>query len=153
MKTISKNIIALCLIFTSTLLYAEDLVMLRSSQPFPETMSNLQQVIKQHGYVVSRVQRVDIGLTKMGYKTDKYRVVFFGKNKELQKLSDDYPELTAYLPLKIAIFSEGTETLLVTSDPIKFTEMFPDKALTEHFSRWSNDVVAIFSDMRKLDDN
>jgi len=89
----------------------------------------------------------------MGYKTDKYRVVFFGRHKELQKLSDDYPELTAYLPLKIAIFSEGTETLLVTSDPIKFTEMFPDKTLKEHFSRWSTDMVAIFNDIRKRDDN
>ena len=153
MNAISKIIVALFLISLSTLLQAEDLIMLRSGQPFPETMSSLQQVIKQHGYVVSRVQRVDIGLTKMGYKTDKYRVVFFGKHKELQKLSDDYPELTAYLPLKIAIFSEGTETLLVISDPIKFAEMFPDKVLKQYFSRWSNDVVAIFNDIRKLDDN
>lgn len=153
MNAISKIIVALFLISLSTLLQAEDLIMLRSGQPFPETMSSLQQVIKQHGYVVSRVQRVDIGLTKMGYKTDKYRVVFFGKHKELQKLSDDYPELTAYLPLKIAIFSEGAETLLVISDPIKFAEMFPDKVLKQYFSRWSNDVVAIFNDIRKLDDN
>jgi len=145
--------LVLFLLGNSILVHADNLMMLRSSQPFPETMSNLQQVIKQHGYVVSRVQRVDIGLTQMGYKTDKYRVVFFGRHKELQKLSDDYPELTAYLPLKIAIFSEGTETLLVTSDPIKFTEMFPDKALKQYFGRWSNDVVAIFNDMRKLDDN
>lgn len=145
--------LVLFLLGNSILVHADNLMMLRSSQPFPETMSNLQQVIKQHGYVVSRVQRVDIGLTKMGYKTDKYRVVFFGRHKELQKLSDDYPELTAYLPLKIAIFSEGTETLLVTSDPIKFTEMFPDKTLKEHFSRWSTDMVAIFNDIRKRDDN
>ena len=70
------------------------LMMMRSSQPFPETMSELQAIIKSHGYVVSRVQRVDIGLTMMGYKTDKYRVVFFGKYDELQELTNKYPELT-----------------------------------------------------------
>ncbi len=153
MNSIIKNIIALSLLCLSTLLHAEDLIMLRSSQPFPETMSNLQNIIKQYGYVVSRVQRVDIGLTKMGYKTDKYRVVFFGKHEELQKLSDDYPELTAYLPLKIAIFSENDETLLVATDPVKFGEMFPDKALQKYFRNWSKDVMAIFNEVRKTDDD
>ena len=153
MSFVYKYTLAFLLLCLSSVLQAEDLIMLRSSQPFPETMSNLQNTIKQHGYVVSRVQRVDIGLTKMGYKTDKYRVVFFGKHEELQKLTNEYPELTAYLPLKIAIFSEGGETLLVTSDPLTFSEMFPAKALQKHFSDWSKDVIAIFNDVRKTDDD
>lgn len=153
MKSIPKLLFALLLLSLSSLLQAEDLMMLRSNQPFPETMSELQAIIKQHGYVVSRVQRVDIGLTMMGYKTDKYRVVFFGKHDELQKLTDKYPELTAYLPLKIAIFSENNQTVLVTVDPIQFGKMFPDKALQAHFSTWSKDVAAIFQDLHKVNEN
>ena len=152
MKRIPKLFLTLLLLSLSSLVQAEDLMMLRSNQPFPETMSELQAVIKQHGYVVSRVQRVDIGLTKMGYKTDKYRVVFLGKHNELESLTDQYPELTAYLPLKIAIFSENNQTLLVTVDPIQFGKMFPDKALQTYFSRWLKEMAAIFKDMHKIDE-
>ena len=42
-------------------------------------MAVLQHAIGTQGYTLSRVQRVDIGLTESGFKTDKYRVVFFGK--------------------------------------------------------------------------
>jgi uncharacterized protein (DUF302 family) len=153
MKQTLITLMSLLMLGVSSLLQAEDLMMLRSTQPFPETMSTLQNVIKQHGYVVSRVQRVDIGLTNMGYKTDKYRVVFFGKHEELEQLTDTYPELAAYLPLKIAIFSEETETLLVTTDPIKFSEMFPDEALKKHFKQWSEDTGSIFNQIRNTGDN
>ena len=47
-------------------------------------MLALQESIRDHGYIVSRVQRVDIGLTGMGYKTDKYRIVFAGKAEEIR---------------------------------------------------------------------
>jgi len=50
---------------------AEDIVMARSTLAFPEAMLALQESIREHGYTLSRVQRVDIGLTGMGYKTDK----------------------------------------------------------------------------------
>lgn len=153
MSNLSKYTLSLLMLCLSGLVQAEDLLMLRSSQPFPETMSNLQTAIKQHGYVVSRVQRVDIGLTKMGYKTDKYRVVFFGKHDELEKLTNSYPELTAYLPLKIAIFSENTETLLVTTNPLKYNDMFKDKTLQKHFKQWAKDITAILNDIRKFDEN
>ena len=58
---------------------ATDLIMARSHEKFPEAMLTLQESIAAHGYTVSRVQRIDIGLTGMGYKTDKYRIVFAGK--------------------------------------------------------------------------
>jgi len=153
MKNLIKISLLTLILGFSSFLQAEDLIMLRSSQPFPETMSSLQEIIKKHGYTLSRVQRVDIGLTKMGYKTDKYRIVFFGKHDELVKLTDTYPELTAYLPLKIAIFSEENETLLVAMDPIKFSDMFPDEALKKHFKQWSQDIIAMFNDIRKLEEH
>ena len=59
---------------------AEEILMARSLQPFPETMLALQDSIRDHGYTLSRVQRVDIGLTGMGYKTDKYRIVSWKKS-------------------------------------------------------------------------
>ena len=82
------------------------LLMMRSSQSFPETMLALQRTLGEYGYTISRVQRVDIGLTSSGFETDKYRIVFFGKPEEVRQLSEKHPQLIPYLPLKITLFAE-----------------------------------------------
>ena len=133
-------------LFLSGASLAEDMFMVRTQQTFPEAMLALQQEIKSHGYTLSRVQRVDIGLTKSGYKTDKYRVVFFGKAEEIKWIGDTYPEWIPYLPLKIAIFSEAQDTLLITSDPemIFLTE---DPRLKKYLAQWKKDISSIFHKM------
>jgi uncharacterized protein (DUF302 family) len=130
---------------------AEHLLMARSVQPFPEAMSTLQERISAHGYTVSRVQRVDIGLTKMGYKTDKYRVVFFGKADEVKALIAKYPELGAYLPLKIAIFAEEQESLLISADPVEIYDFVDAPEVKAARERWSAAISAIFDEMRAIE--
>ncbi len=131
--------------------HAGDLLMVRSEQAFPEAMATLQNAIRDHGYTVSRVQRVDIGLTKSGFKTDKYRVVFFGKKQEIDQLTAEHPELIPYLPLQVAIFAEQEQTLLVASDPVRFVEFFPGSKLQAVFSRWQADLHSIFDDVRSAE--
>ncbi len=121
-------------------LVTDRLMMVRSKQSFPETMTSLQEAISLQGYTLSRVQRVDIGLTRSGYKTDKYRIVFFGKTDEIHRLSKQHPNLVPYLPLKIAIFAEGDETLLITANPRAFEKMYPQKDLQDIFERWHDDI-------------
>ena len=145
----SRSLLISMLLLLSFSGVAKELIMIRSVQPFPETMSTLQDTIRKHGYTVSRVQRVDIGLTKMGYKTDKYRVVFFGKTEEYKTLIQSHPELIPYLPLKIAIFSEDTQTLMVAYNPLELGLMFEDKTLQPYFARWSKDMTAIMQDIQQ----
>ena len=121
----------------------DELIMIRSEQSFPETMSILQEAIKKYGYTLSRVQNVDIGLTASGYKTDKYRVVFFGKAEQMHQLAENHPELIPYLPLKIAIFAEDDETILVCSNPIAFIDLYPASELKPIFLQWKNDIPQI----------
>ncbi len=131
------------------LAHADNMMMVRTTQTFPEAMAELQNQIRAQGYVVSRVQRVDIGLTKSGYKTDKYRVVFYGKPEEIRKLSRRYPELTAYLPLKISIFAEDRDTILVTANP-QHLKKAGDAELGWIINGWEKDLVAIFRHMGEL---
>lgn len=131
--------------------YAEDLLMARSPAAFEETMLALQSAISKQGYVLSRVQRVDIGLTGSGYKTDKYRVVFFGKSEEVRELSAAYPELIPYLPLQIAIFAEADETLLVAANPVQLSESFANPELDKRFARWERDLRMILERVRQGD--
>ena len=149
MKMFRRQIIAaLGLLLILPWAHAESLYMTRTQQSFPEAMSKLQETIRSTGYSVSRVQRVDIGLTKSGYQTDKYRVVFFGKQEEVSVITAKYPHLIPYVPWKIAIFAEGEDTLLVTANPMKFTnDNFPEA--NQYLKKWDNDIQNILATMRK----
>ncbi len=129
----------------------QDIMMIRSRQTFPEAMTTLQNSIIDHQYTLSRVQRVDIGLEKAGYKTDRYRIVFFGKHKEIKAITDDYPEMGAYLPLKVVIFAEEDETMLVALNPLHFQQIIDQPEYNIIFKRWANDIKSIMEDVRKAD--
>ncbi len=125
----------------------EDLIMVRSVLPFPEAMLVLQDSITAHGYTVSRVQRIDVGLTGMGYKTDKYRIVFAGKIDEIRQLTEKVPELVPYVPPKISIFAEGEQTVLVTINPRVYAEIAGDRIDPVFFARWDSDLRSILHDV------
>ena len=144
-----RRLFALCLIlsfaFTAPV-HAEELMMVRVKQTFPEAMLKFQEVIKEHGYTLSRVQRVDIGLSNMGYKTDKYRVVFFGKEDQNRWIIDKHPELIPYLPLKVAIYSEEQDTLLVSSN-LEILINPDDPKLKKIVDGWQHDIQSMFKEM------
>lgn len=125
-----------------------EMIMVRSSEAFPETMALLQEAISKQGYELSRVQRVDVGLSKKGYKTDKYRVVFFGKGKQIQQLSAKYPQLVPYLPLKIAIFAEQDNTILISVNPSIYNDLFNLPELKPIFDQWFKDVSQILNSVQ-----
>jgi len=140
--------VAVLLLLLSQAGAAKDLYMVRSTLSFPEAMSLLQETIGQHGYKVSRVQRVDIGLTAFGYQTDKYRVVFFAKPDEVRQLSATYSALIPYLPLKIAIFAESNETILLASSFEHLRTTYEEPELHRYFDRWEADVQTILEYVR-----
>ena len=146
---LSKQILLLSLLLITTASWASELMMMRTQQGFPEAMLALQTSVKEHGYDITRVQRIDIGLTGMGYKTDKYRVVFVGKPDEIQYLIKKYPVLAAYMPPQISIFAEHGETVLVTANPVIYADMIDDTNDKKIFSRWQNDVYSVFDDIRE----
>lgn len=133
--------------------HANDLIMVRSKQAFPETMTNLQHAILNHGYHITKVQRVDIGLTASGFKTDKYRLVFLGNKYMLEQLPDKYPELIPYVPLKIAIFAEEDQTLMLAMNMENLGQYYPGKPeINKAFRQWTKDLLSILYKAR-LEDN
>ncbi len=132
------------LLVTLSAARADDLIMRRIPVDFPETMTTLQSSIIKQGYRVSRVQRVDIGLTSSGYDTAEYRLVFFIRPDQLDMIEKQHPDLIPFVPLKITIFAEGNETILVTLNPLKLDEFFPDAGLGDLFAQWEKDIIDIF---------
>lgn len=144
-----KRLISLCLLLGFVIVApvsAEQLMMVRVKQSFPETMLKFQEVIKEHGYQLSRVQRVDIGLTNMGYQTDKYRIVFFGKLEQNRWIIEKHPELIAYLPIKVAIYAEEQDTLLVAAN-LEILINAQDPQLKKIVSEWERDIRSMFKVM------
>lgn len=151
MRNILRVLILSGILSLGTLASADEMMMARVNLDFPETMLKLQELIKKQGYTVSRVQRVDIGLTKSGYKTDKYRVVFYGKPDEIRHISNNYPEVTPYLPLKIAMFAEESDTMLVAANPVILAPDAP-KELKQQLLIWEKDLQALLDAMKVATD-
>ena len=127
----------------------QGLLMARSTQMFPEAMTQLQGAIGARGYTVTRLQEVNENLAKMHYQSDMYRVVFFGKYQEVKELSEKHPDLIPYLPLSITIFAEGDQAVLVAAHPLAFAEFFPDPELKVVFERWERDLISIMDEVRE----
>jgi uncharacterized protein (DUF302 family) len=137
------------LLLLSSVTQAENTLMVRTGLTFDFAMDALQTLLQEYGYKVAHVQRCDGGLSDFGYKTDFYRVVFFGKIEEVRKLSAEYPEIVPYLPLKILLFAEDKETVLVALDPDALARYFQKNHLQVQLRRWHNDINSIFTEMRQ----
>ncbi|WP_303907749.1 DUF302 domain-containing protein [Thiohalomonas denitrificans] len=138
-------------LFSAGVANAQPLLMVRAQQSFPETMLALQGVISDHGYRVSRVQRVDVGLTASGYATDKYRIVFYGKPEQVRSLTAKYSQLIPYLPQKITIFAEEEETLVTTVDPAFFRKLVADPEAHVIFKQWRSDVESMLDELSEAE--
>lgn len=128
--------------------WAEGLLMARVNAPFPEAMTLLQSAISSRGYTITRLQQVNENLARREYKSDMYRVVYFGKLDEVRKVTAAHPELIPFLPLNITIFAEDEQTILVASHPQSLEHFFPDPALKPILDHWEKDLGDIMDELR-----
>jgi len=150
MKTSLKWVGAACLsVLLSAPVAAADLMMARADMQFPEAMTLLQSAISSRGYTVTRLQQVNENLERRAYKSDMYRVVYFGKHDEVRRATAKEPGLIPFLPLNITIFAEGDQAILVTGHPKMLREFFPDPELKPLFERWEKDVGEIMDEVRE----
>lgn len=125
----------------------ENIFMARSNLDFEVVVEKLAMTLEEYGYKVAHTQRCDGGLNDFGYKTDFYRILFFGKYEEVKALSSKHPAIVPFLPLKILIFAEEGETLLVSMNPSLLTSHFNDPQVTIQLLRWTNDIDSIFTEV------
>jgi uncharacterized protein (DUF302 family) len=128
---------------------ADGLLMARMNQPFPEAMALLQSAVSSRGYTITRLQQVNENLARREFKSDMYRVVYFGKLEEVRQVTAAHPELIPFLPLNITIFAEGEQAILVASHPQTLQQFFPDPALKPVFERWEKDIDSIMDELRE----
>lgn len=143
-----KKLLLILLLTLSGLTQALPMLMARSAQASEDAMDVLQETLEKYGYTIAHVQRCDGGLAEFDYKTDFYRVVFFGRIEEVRSLTSKYPELVPFLPLKIAVFAEGKETILTAFNPVDLSVFFADPIVHEQLLKWATDINAIFNEVQ-----
>ena len=110
---------------------------------YPETMLALQNHIRAHGYTVLRVQRVDVGMKRAGYEIEEYRVVFFAKPDEVNRVLKAYPELVPFLPLSITIYRDDEQTKLAGMPFALPKSQASTEELRDMVAQWERDTAAI----------
>lgn len=125
-------------------------LMARSKLPFEPVLAAAKETIAEYGYTVAHVQKCDGGMAQFGYHSDKYQLIFFGKLEEVRRLSHDYPELIPFLPIKMAVFAEHEETVIVVLDPLELGRYIPDAKLQVQLARWRSDLRAMLQELREL---
>ncbi|HHI75970.1 MAG TPA: hypothetical protein ENJ94_02245 [Gammaproteobacteria bacterium] len=142
--------LTLCLALPAVADHAQQMLMSRVAMKSELAIEYLKTAIEEHGYALAHIQKCDSGLAGFGFHSDTYRVLFFGKLAEVRRISDEHPEFTPYLPLKIAVEAEKDETLMVAVDPTTFERYFAgDEEMIVQFRRWRNDILSIFQDVQK----
>ena len=150
MKALIKLLLVIFLSGSLTVVSAreDNLLMVRTEQPFDIAMEKIQGLIEEYGYSIAHIQRCDGGLNDFDYETDYYRVIFFGKYEEVKALSVGYPELIPFLPLKYLVFAENDETVIVSLNPDTLADYFDNPEIKHQLQRWNNDINEMFSEMR-----
>lgn len=141
-------IVTLCLGLFSTTQAEQTTLMARTGMPFDQALATVQELLGDYGYTVAHIQKCDGGMAKFGYHSDKYQLVFFGKLDEVRKVSHSHPELIPFLPLKLAVFAEGNETLVVALDPLELGRYLPDADLQIQLARWHSDLKSLLAEVR-----
>ena len=143
-----KKLFFILLLSLTGVIQALPMLMSRSAQEAEVTMQILQETLEKYGYTIAHVQRCDGGLSEFDYKTDFYQVVFFGRVEEVRSLTAKYPEMVPFLPLKIAVFAEGKETILTAFNPVDLSVFFDDPVVNKQLLNWATDISAIFSEVQ-----
>jgi uncharacterized protein (DUF302 family) len=128
---------------------AQTTLMARSKLAFAPALEEVKRVLGEYGYTVAHVQKCDGGMAQFGYHSDKYQVVFFGKLEEVRRISHSHPEMIPFLPLKMAVFAEHDETVMVALDPLELGRYIQDPHLQIQLERWRSDLRAMLQELRE----
>jgi uncharacterized protein (DUF302 family) len=129
----------------------EKLLTVRSSQAFDAALEQVQEVLEKHHFAVAHIQKCDGGLHDMGYSTDSYRIVFFGRLDEVRALSKTHPELVPLFPFKLAVYAEGKDTLFSILNPTELAPLLDaDKDLQQQLTAWEKDFRAVLGEMQAV---
>lgn len=126
----------------------DDLLIERVNAKFSYAWSALDKTIRAYHYKPAYLQRCDFALNERHYKSDKYRILFFGKYDEMKKMSKKYPEIVPFFPLRMTVMEEGTHTLVIATSPMTLLSLVKTNEERMTIFRWQEDMKSILKQVK-----
>ncbi|MBT3276715.1 hypothetical protein [Candidatus Thioglobus sp.] len=144
------RVFALCVLMFASVASAghNELLIERVNAKFSYTWLALDKTIKANGYKAAYLQRCDFALNERHYKSDKYRILFFGQYDEMKRMSAKYPKLSPFFPLKITVMEEGKHTLIIAAPPITLLPLVKTDEDRMLIFRWNEDMKNILKQVK-----
>lgn len=111
-----------------------------SGNDFPDTMMKVQQELVNQGYQVTRIQALDQGLARAGYRIGRYRIIFFGNPLDFDIVQQRYPQLSVFLPLSVTVYEEDDSIHLLGMPFDMIEQTIQDRECLAMVSRWRADI-------------
>jgi uncharacterized protein (DUF302 family) len=144
------RIFTLCAILLSGSIFAvhDKLLIERVDANFADTWAALSETVAAYHYQEAYLQRCDFALKERHYKSDKYRILFFGQYDEIKKMSKKYPKITPFLPLKVTVMEEGGHTLMIATPPITLSSLVKTHDDRMIIFRWQEEMKSILKQVK-----
>jgi uncharacterized protein (DUF302 family) len=135
------------LLFSSFSLAIDSFNVVRVNTNFNNTWQALNDKVDEYNYKTAYLQRCDFALNERDYKSDKYRILFFGEYKKMEYLSRKYSAIVPYLPLKVVVMAEGDNTIII-NNPLQILLPTLEDKDKEIINKWQQDLDKIFAEIK-----
>ena len=139
--------IVLALWITSVLAMDDSMFMSAEKHTsYQPALDDLSAAILDHGYTPIKIQPVDQGLRKKGYDASDYKVIFFGKKSQVDKVLAIHPAAAVMLPLKIILYHKGDVVVASAPRLEMWKGVFHKKAINDMIDQWQKDLAGILKE-------
>jgi len=137
------------LILTLKPVYAEDdlLVTKYSAQDYDSAISGVEMGLEENGFRVQFVQRIDVGLAKAGYHSDKYRIVFFMPEHGVRDVLLKRADLADMFPLKVTVYRDKGRVYVFGAKSASLLDASVPADVRARFQSWDKQVNMVLNDL------
>lgn len=119
------------------------IVMKKSIQDYANAMSDVQSSLEEKGFKVKFVQRVDIGLAKAGYHSDKYRIVFFMPKHGMAGVLSKRADLADMFPFKVTVYRENGKVYVFCVQTTSLLDSAVPTDIRALFQSWDKQIDGV----------
>lgn len=98
------------------------------NRPYEKVLTALQEAAQAQGFRVTAVHDLAASMRKEGIERDPYSVVEVCKAEIASKVLQAEPRFGAFMPCRIAVYQQGSDTVVTTVLPTRLLAFFPVKA-------------------------
>lgn len=110
-------------------------------------LDDLSLALANHGYHLVKVQPLDHALVKRGFEDPGVRLVFIGKEAQVQQALAADPALLALLPMRLTMVQKEDQVIVSSDDLAPWQSRLPAESGT--LRAWQDDLSEMLKDFAR----